>query len=58
MELKIVETLAQPELLEQVKALLVLADQEFIPPLSYRGSTTQQSLQDTQGSIEIGRAHV
>lgn len=52
MEMCLTEVLTNQKRLSQVHALLVLADREFIPPLSSRGSTTQQSLQDSHGSID------
>ena len=50
MELKIFEQITQPEYLQQLYHLLVLADREFVPPLSARSSTTQQSLQGGSGN--------
>ena len=44
MELVLLEKVEQEEHLKELYELLVLGDQEFIPPLSSRASTTQQSL--------------
>ena len=44
MEMKLFLKLEEPKLLAQLKELLILGDKEFIPPLSSRGSTTQQGL--------------
>lgn len=44
MEFVLFDTLTEPDLLSQVKALLILGDKEFIPPLSARHSTTQSAL--------------
>ncbi len=44
MELKLFEKLENPDYLQQLYRLLELGDKEFIPPLSSRGSTTQQTL--------------
>ena len=44
MEIKLFEKLENPDYLQQVYDLLKIGDKEFIPPLSSRGSTTQQSL--------------
>jgi len=49
MEMRYVERLADSELLGQLRELLILGDREFIPPLSYRGSTTQQTLDGASG---------
>jgi len=46
MELKPVMHLTDENLLRQLYDLVVLGDKEFIPPLSYRASTTQQGLSD------------
>ena len=51
MEMRIFENLTDAALLSQVYRLLVQADREFVPPLSSRGSTTQQSLRNSEGSI-------
>ncbi len=50
MEMKLFLRLEDPDLLQQVYHLLVLGDKEFIPPLSSRSSTTQQSLADAKGN--------
>ncbi len=44
MEMKLCLKLEEEGLLEQLRQLLILGDKEFIPPLSSRGSTTQQGL--------------
>ena len=44
MDLKYFETVAACGYAADIHALLVLADKEFIPPLSARGSSTQQDL--------------
>jgi len=44
MELKLFEKLDDTDYLQQLYHLLELGDKEFIPPLSSRGSTTQQTL--------------
>ena len=44
MELKYFETVADCSYADDIQALLALADKEFIPPLSARGSSTQQNL--------------
>ncbi|MBR2634968.1 MAG: GNAT family N-acetyltransferase [Clostridia bacterium] len=52
MEMKLYTALCDENLLEQIYALLVLGDKEFIPPLSSRSSTTQQCLsQGASGGI-------
>ena len=50
MELKVFEKLENPVYLQQLCGLLEAADKEFIPPLSSRGSTTQQTLADTNNN--------
>ena len=50
MEMKLFENLTDPQYLKQVYSLLELGDKEFIPPLSSRDSTTQQSLGDAVGN--------
>jgi len=54
MELILFEQVTEKEYLKQLRMLLELADQEFIPPLSSRSSTTQGNLNDatSQGGIE------
>lgn len=49
MELKIFEALQEPAYLQQLLELLRMADKEFIPPLSSRSSTTQQTLSGGTG---------
>lgn len=49
MEMKLFEKLEKQEYLEQLYTLLVMADKEFVPPLSSRSSTTQQTLQGGSG---------
>lgn len=44
MELQYFETVRDSGYAKDIHALLVLADQEFIPPLSSRGSSTQADL--------------
>ena len=44
MEMKLFEVLEHSGYLKQIYGLLEKGDKEFIPPLSARGSTTQQSL--------------
>lgn len=44
MEIQYFKTVEQSGCAEQLLALLTLADKEFIPPLSSRGSTTQSDL--------------
>ena len=48
MEMKLFLHVTDPEQLRQLEQLLILADREFIPPLSARTSTTQGQLKDTQ----------
>lgn len=48
MEMKIFTRLTEAHYLKQVHDLLVMADKEFVPPLSSRSSTTQQTLQGGQ----------
>lgn len=47
MELRYFDSVAECGYAADIQALLVLADQEFIPPLSSRGSSTQTDLQNT-----------
>ena len=42
---------------EEVQGLLVLADKEFIPPLSSRGSSTQADLSSTDSVSEGAKAY-
>ncbi len=48
MEMKLYLKLEEPKLLTQLRELLILGDKEFIPPLSSRGSTTQQGLAEAE----------
>ena len=57
MELKYFETVADCGYARDIQALLVLADKEFIPPLSSRGSSTQQNLTSTQAVSEGAKAY-
>lgn len=50
MEFILTKSLADEDLLRQLKALLILGDKEFIPPLSLRSSTTQQGLGSAAGN--------
>ena len=50
MELQVFEKLEHTAYLRQLYNLLEAADQEFIPPLSCRGSTTQQTLSDASSN--------
>ena len=50
MEFKTYEYLEDPSLLKAVYDLVVLGDKEFIPPLSSRSSTTQQTLAGASGN--------
>ncbi len=47
MKMKLFEKLEDSNYLKQLYHLLELGDKEFIPPLSARGSTTQQTLGNT-----------
>lgn len=49
MEMKLMEKLDNQEYLGQLYELLVMADKEFVPPLSARSSTTQQKLEVSRG---------
>lgn len=49
MEMKLFEKLDEQKYTEQLFNLLVMADKEFVPPLSSRSSTTQQTLQGGAG---------
>lgn len=44
MEMRYFETVAQCPYGQEIKSFLAMADQEFIPPLSSRGSSTQADL--------------
>lgn len=48
MKLQVFEKLEHTAYLQQLYGLLEAADNEFIPPLSSRGSTTQQTLSDAK----------
>jgi RimJ/RimL family protein N-acetyltransferase len=50
MEMKLFLCLEKERYLEQVHQLVALGDQEFIPPLSCRSSTTQQGLAQAKGN--------
>ena len=50
MEFKTYKYLEDPSLLKAVYDLVVLGDKEFIPPLSSRSSTTQQTLAGASGN--------
>ena len=50
MEISLVEKLENEQFLLQLRELLILADKEFIPPLSSRSSTTQQWLGSAVGN--------
>lgn len=50
MEFKLYTHLADEKYLDRLHGLLVLGDKEFIPPLSTRSSTTQQSLDGAKGN--------
>ena len=50
MKLQVFEKLEHTAYLQQLYTLLEAADQEFIPPLSSRGSTTQQTLISAQNN--------
>lgn len=47
MELLYFDSVTQCGYAEDIQSLLVMADKEFIPPLSARGSSTQADLQST-----------
>lgn len=49
MEMKLFKKLENPEYLDQLYKLLEIADKEFVPALSSRSSTTQQTLQGGRG---------
>ena len=50
MEMKLVTKLKDEKILSQLRKLLVIADKEFVPPLSSRSSTTQQGLSSASGN--------
>lgn len=55
MEMTYYASVAESGYAEQVRQLMVLADKEFIPPLSARSSSTQSSLTDADsdtGSVD------
>lgn len=52
MELILFEYVTQPDHLAQLEQLLIMADREFIPPLSSRSSTTQKNLSAGETSPE------
>lgn len=57
MELRYCETVADSGKAGDIHALLVQADQEFIPPLSSRGSSTQTDLSQTQSVSQGAKAY-
>ena len=57
MELKYFDTVADCGFAADIHRLLVLADKEFIPPLSARGSSTQQNLTGTEAVSEGAKAY-
>ena len=57
MELQYFESVACCGYAEDIQNLLVLADKEFIPPLSARGSSTQQNLTDTATVSDGAKAY-
>lgn len=57
MELKYFETVAASGYAADIQALLVMADKEFIPPLSARGSSTQQNLTSTDTVSDGAKAY-
>ncbi len=57
MELKYFETVATCGYAADIQALLVMADKEFIPPLSARGSSTQQNLTSTDTVSDGAKAY-
>ena len=57
MELLYFETVAQCGYAEDIQQLLVMADKEFIPPLSSRGSSTQADLHSTATVSDGAKAY-
>ena len=57
MELKYFETVGSCGYAADIQALLVMADKEFIPPLSSRGSSTQQDLTGTDTISDGAKAY-
>ena len=57
MELKYFETVGNCGYAADIQALLVMADKEFIPPLSSRGSSTQQDLTGTDTVSDGAKAY-
>jgi L-amino acid N-acyltransferase YncA len=57
MELKYFESVASCGYAADIQALLEMADQEFIPPLSARGSSTQQNLTSAAAVSEGAKAY-
>ena len=57
MELVYFKTIAQSGYADDIKALLVMADKEFIPPLSARGSSTQADLSSSDSVSEGAQAY-
>ena len=57
MELKYFESVATCDYAADIQVLLVQADKEFIPPLSSRGSSTQQDLTGTNTISDGAKAY-
>ena len=57
MELKYFDAVARCGFEADIQALLVLADKEFIPPLSSRGSSTQQNLSSADTVSDGAKAY-
>jgi len=57
MELLLLEQVTDPNHLTQLEQLLAAADQEFIPPLSSRSSTTQGTLSGGESASDGVRAY-
>ena len=57
MELKYCETVADSGYARDIQELLKLADKEFIPPLSARGSSTQQDFTGTDAISQGAKAY-
>ena len=57
MELKYCETVADSGYARDIQELLKLADKEFVPPLSARGSSTQQDLTGTDAISQGAKAY-
>lgn len=52
MEYKLLTQIEQEKYYEQIFEMMIAGDNDFIPPLSARSSTTQKDLTASQGSIE------